>query len=477
MNNFLLKRLPLLVIIAFSALLWIPNFFTRGVFIDGLLYGLIGNNLAQGYGSLWSVQGIPAVDSQLWGNPPFHIWMLSFFYSLFGNHFWVDHLYSLVTAIITLLLIFFCAKAIAVIENKKNDKWWLPCIACLLFLPVSWIYSSNVMETTMTIFTTLSFLFLLQYICTKKRLVLFALLSSCCIFIAFITKGLPSFFLFVAPLCLLSPKAFFSWRKALNYSIIQLIGFTGLFLLVFSQPGPSVFLHHYIDIQLVPVLKQQYSTTGSRFFIVFELLKAIIFPLLMLGAFMIFQRGRGSTAPVSRISYGILLLALLASLPIIISLKQSTFYLVPSLPLFALFFGNVMSPYVERIKLSLLVQKLIAGLSIVTLVIVVVICVARVGTYGREIAMQKDIEKIAGLLGNEKIISSGNEIYTEWSLKIYMYRDYKITDETLSDSNQHLFLLKKIGVDSTPAVYHSVYKGEIFELFKKQNIRKIKLSE
>jgi hypothetical protein len=80
------KILPLMLActLGFSVLM-LPNFLRQGMFVDGLMYATISNNLAQGIGSFWSPQLSQTVFPAFHEHPPLVFGIESIFFRVLGD--------------------------------------------------------------------------------------------------------------------------------------------------------------------------------------------------------------------------------------------------------------------------------------------------------------------------------------------------------------------------------------------------------
>src|SRR3954451_14950195 len=95
------RLLPLAVFAAAT----VPRLAHRGMFVDGVTYASIARNLAEGRGTFW----VPAYTATLYPefheHPPLGFWLQSLWFRVFGDHLWVERLYTLTAGLITAALI------------------------------------------------------------------------------------------------------------------------------------------------------------------------------------------------------------------------------------------------------------------------------------------------------------------------------------------------------------------------------------
>src|SRR5262245_12301802 len=104
------KQLPFwFTTIALLIGLPLPLLIQYGMFMDAILYTCVGRNLAEGIGTFWFpvfsesgvVLGVPSFHEQ----PPLGFWIMSLFFQLLGNGWYVERLYVFVTFFISAVLI------------------------------------------------------------------------------------------------------------------------------------------------------------------------------------------------------------------------------------------------------------------------------------------------------------------------------------------------------------------------------------
>ena len=90
-----------LLLIATAILLLGGNLFREGMFIDGVFYAILSRNLSFGLGSFWEPFFTPTYEPIFHAHPPLFFWLQSALFDLFGDHYWVERLFSLGTALLS----------------------------------------------------------------------------------------------------------------------------------------------------------------------------------------------------------------------------------------------------------------------------------------------------------------------------------------------------------------------------------------
>ncbi|HLP21820.1 MAG TPA: hypothetical protein VK174_16015, partial [Chitinophagales bacterium] len=338
--------LPLLMVIAFAALLWLPNLFTKGMFLDGVYNALFGLNLANGIGSFWAPQTADYAQPNYWDNPQLSSYFLSLYYKALGSSYWVEKLYSLSTAMIQLLLIASAWRIFFINSAEVRKYQWLPCMLFMLMPLTSWGYSSNVMENTMSIFTTASVIAFFLFLRTGKNLALYATIGGALIFLAMLTKGPVALFPLAAPFFFVWIEKDLKWQKAITYMALQFVVLAAIFAIVFSFEAPKHFLQQYLDVQLLRSLKHEFDTSAPPYTIFVQLLVALS-PVLGISLAALFIKSEPAQRKhLLQTALVFIIIGLSASAPIALSAKQNKHYLIPSLPMFAVGFSCIILPLI-----------------------------------------------------------------------------------------------------------------------------------
>lgn len=144
-------------------------------------------------------------------------------------------------------------------------------------------------------------------------------------------------------------KAFF---KAIGAILLLTTIVAGCFFLLYQFPAPRANFDRYLDEQVFSALGGEREITGGsmgRFALVYDLLMQMLPPIVL--AVVIFIIAKiAKVVPVQvkahkKLALFFLLIGLCASLPILLSVKQRTFYLVSSLPYFVFALSLLVYPY------------------------------------------------------------------------------------------------------------------------------------
>ncbi len=459
-KNIKINQFWLFTILVFLILMF-PALVQKGMFLDGTTYAAIANNLANGIGSYCSPHYTKTLFSNFYEHPPLVFWLESFFFKIFGDHFWVENFYSFLTTIITVLGMFLVFNFFF-IEKKYN---WFVLLLWITIPVIFWAYKNNLLENTLTVFVVFSVYFQLKYF--KTNSFLFMVLAGLCIFLAFLSKGFLGLFPLITPILYFSSVNPNLKKAMFSNTILLIITGSIAFGILFLFPELKENLSRYMDTQLLPALKgKREITTGNRFKILLELVVELTFPIIVLLTSYILSKSR--RLPFKKESLFFFLVGFSASLPLIATLKQRKFYLVPSFAFFILAFCLLILPLlVHKIdKIHLKKLKLIKAINIV-LTIVFMVLLFNFDGYFRDDDKIKDIEKIATTMQNGEIVSSSKILLRDWGTIAYLSRIHYVSLTTASDQTFFMKSKKEKVSDEITSKYEKLNLGLVkFDLYK-----------
>ncbi len=446
-----------------------PNLLSDGMFMDGLLYAAISNNIANGIGDTWNLVISQTFYPEFHEHPPLAFAIQSVFFYIFGDNLLVERFYSLSTFLLMAYIIVLLWKEIT--EKIYHKLAWLPLLFWVLIPLVTWSATNNMLENTMMIFVNLSILFGIKSF-NKKR-VLFLLLAGFMLFLAVLTKGVVALF----PLALIFWMFVFQQNKSFKRFSIDLIlmllgliiPFALLFLLI---PDSYPSLLAYFNKQLVNSIST-YVTVDSRFFILNKLFMETLIISIISVLVLFFTRKKISIANLSKWKYTLFALSLSGVIPIMVSMKQSGFYIIPVLPIISIFFAYLISPSVKLLCDKINFQSkgfiIFKYISLILLIASITFNITQINTSGRDKKNLEDIYAIIEIIPENSIISIEPAIRSQWSIQGYFQRYGNISLDHKMPSNHNYLLTRKSSNMEIPAVYklQNIEFNE-FKLYKKQ---------
>lgn len=436
------KTLPFYIFAAAIYLLIVcQDLLSNGMFLDGLIYSTVSKNLSEGIGSFWNPQFTATCIPDFHEHPPLAFGLQSIFFSLFGESRFVDRSYSIITLIISGFLI------LKIWKTLGYKHGWIPTIIWLITPTVFWTSYNNLLENTLTVFTCLSILFYLKNQENKKFY--FVLLSGLMLALGFVTKGFVAFFPWTFPFLLwlcLKDKSF--GRMFSDSFWIFFFTITPLILLILLFPVARLSLHKYISNQVIESIRH-IVTVDSRFDIVKRLFSEIAPAAVLCVIFILVGRTRKIpvvfSAGNTKKALVFICLGLTGVLPIMISMKQSGFYILPTYPLFSIGASILMYPFID----SLLVRidygskwfKVFKLFACLLLFLGIFLSLWYSGGFSRDKDKIKDTYSVLTVIPEGTIINISPDMHEDWSLHAYYARFRNVSlDPDLTNKREYLLI-------------------------------------
>lgn len=442
-----------------------------GMFMDGLMYATISKNLANGIGTFWQPHMTETLLPVFIRHPPLAFGLESIFFRILGDSRFTERVYSLFTILLTGFIIVSIWKSL----GKRSATGWLPVFLWIAIPSVTWASVNNMLENTMGIFICLSVLFYIKSRNTNRLLFLF--LSGFMLSFGFLTKGFVTFFPFTFPFCywLFSRKTTF-WSAVYDTLIIVASSVLPLVLLFSFVAEAKEILPKYLAVTFDLVVNA--STKDSRFYIVKKLIMELLPIIAIILVFLFFYRRK--KLPFNQLNSNLhlavpfLLLGLSGVFPIMITRVQSGYYLLTSLPFFAIAFGLIVYPLVEivieRIDYNTPGYKLFKSCGIALVLSGIILSVYFSGHINRDSNKIKDMRMIITELPENCIVNILPEMASDWSLHAYYGRYRNISlDPDLKNRHEYLLIRKSLYSDTIKNEFNRVeLKTNEFELFKRK---------
>lgn len=440
------KSLPFfLIILSLFLLLISPNFLSRGMFIDGIVYSNFSKNFALGLGSFLHPYFSPTYLLNFKSHPPMFFFIEGLFFKIFGLDFYIEKVFSVLCILISGFLM---VKLYIKLGFKVS---FLPFLFFVSIPLIFWSATNNIIENALMIFTTLSVL-LYIYSLNKKRF-FWIFLSGLSIAIGFSLKG------FVALFPLSFP--FIYWLVARKLSLKRMIIDTLLIVVftclpiiisIFSFPDAKTYFESYFKIQIMGSITIA-QTVDSRFYIIGRFLSEIITPIIIIIIFLIINKKKNIKLfpknEDTRIGLAISIFSLTAILPIMITMKQSGFYMLPAFPFISIGIASIIDLRVKELLSKLEIKSklfhIIKYSSFVLLFISFITCFSFYNSYSRDKELLSDIDKLASHLPSKALVNIPQEMRHEYSLIAYSARNYNISiDPNITNNRRYLLVRKEI---------------------------------
>ena len=441
----------------------------QGMFLDGVTYAAIAKNLSLNHGSTWQPFYSATLFPVFYEHPPLAIYFESIFFRIFGDHSYVERGYCF-----TVILIQFAMIAGYWLRKEKLG-WhhlWLLLLIWLLVPLNPRVLTSNMLESTLTLFTTAATLLILSVYGHKWVDLKVLFCASMAILLGFLSNGPTAFFPLMVPLI-----QFFISAKYTNFwscfqRILILIGMISLCFVVFYFSVPAAWQNtkQYMLIQVLP------SVLGGRpgnfnnihhLHILFMYIRAIG-PVSIFSIMTILIAARLQDCnPVNEIQKALrnrnfllfLYVSMLASFPVGISHRQAFSYITPCAP-----FITLASIYLchqpclvimNFCRKSLVLTRIGLGLSLAFLIAVIGLAVPSCSNFNRDQALLTDIRILIPKLKQTAVVSASKTVFEQWISAAYFARFSMIGLEQ-SEQQTYYLALKN---EPLPATYKPVRLG------------------
>lgn len=415
-----LQAATLLVIAA----LIIPPLIWDDMFLDGVTYAAISKNLADGIGTFAQPHYTKTLYPVFSEHPLLVFWIQAQLFKLLGDGLIVERIYTFLCAILSAFGIHALWTLIVKDDNQKKHAW-LPTLIWIVTPIVFWSYSNNMLENTMSVFVLFSIYF--QVSGYKRNNPFIFLLGVMFLMMAFLTKGPAGLFPLITILVLNFTIHPGPAKKVILYAVIMVIGIVGSsFLLMILIPGLKENIYNYIVSQLLPSIEGSRESVNNRLYLLGKLCLELVVPIALSGIFIfrsIFNDSRmhGFNSDAAMF---FLFIAISASLPLLVSIKQRAYYLVPSMPFYALAIATFIVPEIDKLLNSIAAKplKMPKWITIVALLILSAISsiVSIKPSYTKE--RIHDIEEISKYIPYGTIIGTNEELCKDWWLNAQLCR-------------------------------------------------------
>ncbi|MCF6243255.1 MAG: hypothetical protein L3J74_18200, partial [Bacteroidales bacterium] len=302
------------------------------------------------------------------------------------------------------------------------------------------------LENTVTVFLLISVYYSIKSL--NKHRVFMLVLSGFFIFLAFLTKGVTSLFPWsFALIYYLVTKKINIKRAFVDTAILVSSTVSFLLILIMYSNDAYYALNEYMHIQVFNSL-EYVQTVDNRLYIIKTFFYQIIIAIVFVAILIVKTKNKYSQIiKIKEKCCGaafFLLLGLSGILPMMVSLKQSAFYIVPAYPYIALAFAFYSLPYVvqnfNNIKTGTKAYKIFNFVSILMIFVAVSFTFYFSGKILRDNDILSDSYKIIKQVPPDTMISIDTTLKEEWSLIGYLYRFAYISLDTLNKHKYYITL-------------------------------------
>jgi 4-amino-4-deoxy-L-arabinose transferase-like glycosyltransferase len=432
---------------------------------DGVWYAVLSRNIARGTGEFWKPFLTETMYPEFYEHPPLGFGIQSLFFSVLGEGNSTERIYS--------VFIFVLAAAGAcwlyglLTDTLPLKKLWaLPLVYWILNEVVYVFYPANVLEGLLSLLALGSVIALVGTLRqeNRSRRIGLNILAGALLLGAFLTKGPVGLFPLAAPTLYYFFVDRSVLRRAINSTLI-LIGAVALFsiAIVIVWPESLTNLSAYFESQVLAAIKGERTTYHHRdnHFYLLGRQVTMLLPSVALACILFFA-GRKKAVPTASKSKGPVYFALAvgfsATLPLLISPKQSFYYLLPGMVYFAVALALWTAPVFAGIwdtPRRLTLKKVIVVLLLGGVLVTAWSAAASTGKYVRRDAnLIEDIDRIEEYLEPGTTIGSN---LTTAHLVGYLARWHDVAIDTTKETamtHPYLLLNREVKGNVQPTATH-----------------------
>lgn len=436
--------MPYLFVAGVFLLMACNNLLTQGMFMDGLIYSSVADNLAHGEGSLWHLTYTQTNDTAFYGHLPLAIWLMALWFKVAGTSMLAAKMYTLLMVVLSSLLM------VAVWKRLVPGNAWLPLLMWFLISDVVLLSCNNFLESTMLVFVLASVWFMLKGGWWNAA-------GGLMLALAFLSKGPTGLFPLVLPLLLwafgLRKESF--WKMVGETLLVAVTAVGVIWLLCVAVPDAASYLRKYYDEQIVRSLAQEES---SHTYVIGALFgrSAIVLGLAVVAVLLSLRKGSPWKMDGQhwRTAAMLFVLTLCGCLPMMLSPKQYPHYLLADFPFMALAAAVLIEPLAKHL------QKQLEGsvalvVSLVVLVAALVLNGMHYGKPGRDKAMIEDMNIIMPLLENGETVTIPDPLVFKYNLHGYYYF-YRHVSLDQHNAHRHLLTDTDLGMREWEGQYREV---------------------
>ena len=447
----------------------LPRLAAWGMFHDGVTYATISRNLSIGLGQWWKPYYTATLHPEFYEHPPLVFVIQSFFFTLFGDHYLVEKLYSLTTMLLSLIGIVCLWHFVTGQENNFRRYTWLPILLWLAMPRWQWAYQNNILENTLTVFCLLSFVCSFKALYTPHlfRQMLYAFCAGLMVFAAFLSKGPVGLFPLTAPLLYVIVVDHTDIRKGVSVTLVCIFSAVGLFGLLLLYEPAWVDLNQYFSHQVLASLKGSPQTginEVGRLSFVFSMTKELIPSLVIIALIFVLARYDNSLSlpqKMTRKATACLLIALSGSLPVLFSYKQHSYYIVPTLPFFALACSLLLCPSLSRMfdrRIPLWKDqsfRLLHRIAMGALLCIGTVSLLLINRPYRDTDVFHDLQAISRIVPAGSTIGIHPSEWGDWELHAYLHRHLQISLDGSPTAKERPFYLYPVGAKTLPEEFET----------------------
>lgn len=451
--------------IAAFLLLIVSPLLRQGMFLDGIVYAAIAKNLSLDHGTIWQPFYSSTLFPIFYEHPPLALYLESLLFRIFGTDILVENIYSftMILAQIVLLSWYWLKQ-----ENKPfNHLPWL--LLLWLMIPLNThVFTNNMLETTLTVFTTFASFLLLYQSSHRLTDILILCAASVAILLGFLANGPTAFF----PIAIPTLTAVI-YKQSLRASYIR----TFLLVLILSMifgiffwlvPQAWLNIQHYLHTQVLPSIFGQRAIvfSGIQHLHVLYLycratcMVSIFSLIIIIWSAILEKKSINKTIQQAFTQPGFLLfffLSLIAALPVGLSHRQAFNYIAQAAPFITLAaLALCYQPSLLLMQHCAKFPGFIKAMQMITGIILIAalgLTIRSHAQFNRDETVLKDMRVLIPYLQNIPRVSTSQALYEQWITAAYLARFSMIALEP-GDKQSYYLALKNEALPSTYQALH-----------------------
>jgi len=448
------------------------------MFVDGIWYATISRNLSEGLGSFWSPYFTKTMFPVFNEQPPLVFGIQSFFFKLLGDSWYVEKIYSFFIIFLTLILINNLWKVLFKDSPELKRLGFIPCILWILTESTYIFYPNDLLECTQGIFVLISVILVLKAIKDENSISYFYIfLSGISLIGSFLSKGFTGIYPLIAIIIYYLIFRNIPLKKVIIYNVILFCGFSLILLLYFLNQNAANNINNYLTTQVIAALKGERTENMhlSRFYIIKRLVQTSILPLslvIITTLISFFKYGVKNIFKFKKYFLFFIILGLSSVIPMMISKKQATYYLLTTTPYFSIalsliFIRNKL--IINNLKKSMSFRLITFSILIFSLIFSL-FSVDKINK--RDKFVLNDLEQFKSTLKDKSTIGCITE-KKENSLYGYFMRIYSVSLDTINPYNYSLLVCDVESKIDTANYTLIILKTKKYSLYRKKKFIEI----
>ncbi|MEE2785064.1 MAG: hypothetical protein VYE04_17000 [Pseudomonadota bacterium] len=316
----------MVAVVVCASLAWLaPDFASLSQDLDPLVYQNIAMRLMQGEGGFWMLPYFESNVVRFTDHPPLGIFTVSLWYSMFGSGL-----------LATKLLIITILSAVMLAQRDLARLTGIPVWTSMLLFVVMPLTLATLTELYLEGMLTLTTLLAVAACWRAQQNRLWSILFGLMVYVGFLIKGPVALFALAAPLGLWWYQGRFL-QPLVIAGIALAIALVLFVLTLISFPDAQVHFSFYLENQVLASVLGERTIQNNRLDQLGEWSKQVAIAGLVLAAL-------AKTVTFPKVARFWLILSLSGSLPLLISSRHYSHYLLPALPFLALTLASCIQP-------------------------------------------------------------------------------------------------------------------------------------